>query len=597
MLLCLTAACGGDRRALPQLTRSLSARAPGPPELPMTELTFTTQGDFDRFERETLRKLPLAERPKIYEALIAQDRPSLPLEGPLVLQRLVLVYLNAFGAQSLNQEQRRAHQARGRVLLQELTNRYPGTPDTLFAQAYVRATILRVRGHGFRTDHIGDASLGTATARELQTLWKKLLRTSPDYDGPKEMDADWVRQQLEELQVLFAPSEVVHHPRAAEPGTPVPLRAKEARETLWELEHKAPREHASICRNYARVPRPTGTLRPPSTRLEAQVSFSCGITLHDDKMALAGLLWEAPEQGNYCARTEAIACGRAGDRCVSFHEALAAGSNKEAACWVAVRMASLVTELADAHLRGVFRLAVATGTFANTQEIGQELASVERPEETLGDATLLRLMGRLFPTFDRQAQGAWQALQRRHNKGETAIISNHRAAPGDFGLHLITAISQNHRSIRFHLASRKRALPLTGLRDLNVPSDATDQRIAGLVGALLGSPPAVTLSREAFDGMSGRLLRVHGLSGATSDETFDVHVFFDTDGGTWVARAVSVERHRGDRSINALADPQPWLKASFRGLEVAASPVKVETPPVPAPPTKPSPPPMVRGTP
>ena len=75
----------------------------------------------------------------------------------------------------------------------ELEKRFEGHPDQLYLSGYLRWVVIRAG------NQINTSTLGQRARDDLKASWLKLLSIAPDYRGPQDIDAEWIRKQLSAL--------------------------------------------------------------------------------------------------------------------------------------------------------------------------------------------------------------------------------------------------------------------------------------------------------------------------------------------------------------------------------------------------------------
>jgi hypothetical protein len=364
------------------------------------------------------------------------------------------------------------------------------------------------------------------SARELRTLWSKLLKLAPDYDGPRDMDATWIREELKELERVFRQKTGEIRPALFQPERPDNSAVAVARETLWELERKKPRQYGAICEDFRKAVTTMGLIRRPATLAEAEVSSRCGKELVDAKLMLAGLALTPPGTEEFCGRLRPVAC-EAAEMCSEFDVALESTVDKLSACWGASRLALLVLELISPQKRRALELMRASGILKEDVSVQHIFDDLGHGERGLEDVLMEEIVGR---KEWRNASVKLHMEKRRHGKVETWRLQ----------------LPVPEGSLPGLSKASVRELRKWGLALSKPPSVEAAPR--PLMGALLGAGIDLTYQKVGTDGV---LIKARDRIGRKFGVRRDISLVFRETPEGWKLSHVLLDRREADDDVSA----------------------------------------------
>ncbi len=201
------AACD-DLRPLRPLAVDLTVPVHQTPDTqPLAPVDLASQAGLDAFEARWLPRPGAAALADFLDALASPaegNRPSRGLVNPLLLQRVALLRADVAALRGDGLE----GVIRAGTRLREAA---PGAPDTLFVEGYIPWRFLRAVDDAERPLTLS-AEL-VPFAESVRERWTQLLALKPDYRGPRDRDAAWLRQAVASLDAALAA-------RAATPAPP-----------------------------------------------------------------------------------------------------------------------------------------------------------------------------------------------------------------------------------------------------------------------------------------------------------------------------------------------------------------------------------------
>ena len=555
LLACLIATgCGAEQRAVPEISRSLTSpdEAKGI-RINLTETALKTQDDFDRFETQVLSKVEAEEAISIYDAMTDKERAGTARTDVLLLARQVLFYFERVSPNGKNKEAGSLFQ-RGLALKEQLSKNHADHPHTLFTEGYIRFKLYQLYGQSYRIEALrsGGKDLGRESVVQLKRLWNALLEKSPTYDGPRDFDADKIREVLKRLEMVLKTPENIVSPLEPAPANSPNLTV--ARESLWSMEHK-PRQTQSICKDYLKAITGQEGIARPASYVEAEMGLRCGIRVGSRELAILGLsgLIARGTTLDICKQLQTIRCQSQSKDCKRFEEALAkSGESSQEMCTTGTLLTSRILELKP---------------FARISNMVEVQTIIKRIEALMG------AKGNAEAATDPKSSAAKVA----ENPG---VIDFNEGA-----IRFRGEMNPNDTHVAFAMSSRSSELaPLTlpaqhlakKFRE-TMTNRANHPTLAELVASLLGAEALVSLTPIESDGVKGLLLKAGPLRGNAAKEKMDSAFFYVERGGTLQGRAFSYVHHTGPHT-----DRHEWMKPVFAAASQPAEPTPDDSQPAKA---------------
>jgi hypothetical protein len=543
ILACLIAAgCGAEQRAVPEISRSLSSpnEAKGI-RINLTEAALNTQDDFDRFETQVLSKVEAEEAISIYDAMADKERAGTARTDVLLLSRQVLFYFERVSPNGKNKEAGSLFQ-RGLALKERLSKKHSDHPHTLFTEGYIRYKLYQLYGQTYRFEALrsGGKDLGRESVVQLKRLWSMLLEKAPAYDGPRDFDADKIREVLKRLEMVLKTPENIVAPLEPAPTNSPNLTV--ARESLWSMEHK-PRQTQSICKDYQKAITGQEGLARPASYVEAEMGLRCGIQLGNRELAILGLseLIARGTKFDICKKLQTIRCQTQSKDCTRFEDALAKiGEARDRMCATSTLLTSRILELKH---------------FSRISNMARIQTIIKRIETLMGP------------------EGAAEAAPGPSPSDPEVQVNTGVIDFSEGAVRFRGDMNPNNTYVAFALSSRSSELDTLRLPakhlEKNFHEAMTNQNnhqaLTDLVASLLGSEVIVSLAPTVSDGVEGLFLKVLHLAGNAAKEKMDSSFFYVERDGRLQGQAFSYVRHTGPHT-----NRHDWMKPVFAAVTQAA---------------------------